>query len=268
MPTWCFLWRLLRCVRLEAALLERSLCVSSKYCESCKRADVSLCFLSQLKNRLCGWRIAFSHIAILSQMQLIVQPYTRPRRCVTSLPKILCYQLAPIFTQIFNRSLELCEVPSCFKCSTIIPVPKETQKLLDLMTTDLWLERLWPWNHLKDWFWLIWRPPLDPYWYSSLWNRNRAVCCHISCWHLPLTAVSFVLASLEKASPTQTWPAGRLRSHELEDTCTNADGWHEWKWFQIGDVVFGFPTWSIAHHVIHLLNAEINCIFLRSNLLI
>ncbi len=37
------------------------------------------------------------------------------------------------------------------------------------------------------------------------------------------------LASLEKASPIQTWPAWRLRSRELEDTCTNADGWHEWK---------------------------------------
>ena len=34
-------------------------------------------------------------------------------------------QLAPIFTRIFNRSLELCEVPSCFKRSTIIPVPKK-----------------------------------------------------------------------------------------------------------------------------------------------
>ncbi len=33
-------------------------------------------------------------------------------------------QLAPIFTQIF-RSLELCEVPCCFKCSTIIPVSKK-----------------------------------------------------------------------------------------------------------------------------------------------
>ncbi len=29
-------------------------------------------------------------------------------------------QPAPIFTKIFNRSLELCEFPSCFKCSTII----------------------------------------------------------------------------------------------------------------------------------------------------
>ncbi|KAL0185762.1 hypothetical protein M9458_017432, partial [Cirrhinus mrigala] len=34
-------------------------------------------------------------------------------------------QLAPIFSQIFNRSLELCEVPSCLKRSTIIPVPKK-----------------------------------------------------------------------------------------------------------------------------------------------
>uniref|UniRef100_A0A1A8FC25 Reverse transcriptase domain-containing protein n=1 Tax=Nothobranchius korthausae TaxID=1143690 RepID=A0A1A8FC25_9TELE len=34
-------------------------------------------------------------------------------------------QLAPVFTMIFNRSLELCEVPSCFKSSTIIPVPKK-----------------------------------------------------------------------------------------------------------------------------------------------
>ncbi|KAL0174659.1 hypothetical protein M9458_030627, partial [Cirrhinus mrigala] len=34
-------------------------------------------------------------------------------------------QLAPIFSQIFNKSLELCEVPSCFKRSTIIPVPKK-----------------------------------------------------------------------------------------------------------------------------------------------
>ncbi|KAI2646110.1 putative RNA-directed DNA polymerase from transposon BS [Labeo rohita] len=34
-------------------------------------------------------------------------------------------QLAPVFTQIFNRSLELCLVPNCLKRSTIIPVPKK-----------------------------------------------------------------------------------------------------------------------------------------------
>ncbi len=36
-------------------------------------------------------------------------------------------QLVPIFTKIFNRSLELCEVPSCFKHSTIIPIPKKSK---------------------------------------------------------------------------------------------------------------------------------------------
>ncbi len=36
-------------------------------------------------------------------------------------------QLAPIFTKIFNRSLELCEVPSCFKRPAIIPIPKKPQ---------------------------------------------------------------------------------------------------------------------------------------------
>ncbi len=37
-------------------------------------------------------------------------------------------QLAPIFSQIFNRSLELCKVPSCFKRSTIIiPIPKKSK---------------------------------------------------------------------------------------------------------------------------------------------
>ncbi len=36
-------------------------------------------------------------------------------------------QLALIFTKIFNRSQEQCKVPSCFKCSTIIPFPKESK---------------------------------------------------------------------------------------------------------------------------------------------
>ncbi len=47
-------------------------------------------------------------------------------------------QLAPIFKKIFNRLLELCEVPPCFKCSTIIP-SQRIPKVLDWMTTDLWL---------------------------------------------------------------------------------------------------------------------------------
>ncbi|KAK3505900.1 hypothetical protein QTP70_003690 [Hemibagrus guttatus] len=39
--------------------------------------------------------------------------------------KTCAEQLAFIFSQIFNRSLELCEVPACFKRSTIIPIPKK-----------------------------------------------------------------------------------------------------------------------------------------------
>ncbi|XP_039460612.1 uncharacterized protein LOC120435314 [Oreochromis aureus] len=46
--------------------------------------------------------------------------------------KTCAEQLAPIFTHIFNRSLELCEVPSCFKRSTIIP----TDTLSELTDSD------------------------------------------------------------------------------------------------------------------------------------
>ncbi|KAI2648520.1 putative RNA-directed DNA polymerase from transposon BS [Labeo rohita] len=41
------------------------------------------------------------------------------------LKAIINYKTPSPSTEIFNRSLELCEVPSCFKCSTIIPVPKK-----------------------------------------------------------------------------------------------------------------------------------------------
>ena len=34
-------------------------------------------------------------------------------------------QLAPAFTAQFNKSLEQCHVPRCFKTSTIVPVPKK-----------------------------------------------------------------------------------------------------------------------------------------------
>ncbi|KAI2668905.1 hypothetical protein H4Q32_027217 [Labeo rohita] len=65
-------------------------------------------------------------------------PYTHPD-CPTTQPSTPCpsipllflslplrsVKLSSIFTLIFNRSLELCIVPSCFRCSTIIPVPKK-----------------------------------------------------------------------------------------------------------------------------------------------
>ncbi|KAI2650648.1 putative RNA-directed DNA polymerase from transposon BS [Labeo rohita] len=81
--------------------------------------------------------------------------------------KACAVQLSSIFTLIFNRSLELCIVPSCFKCSTIIPVPKQpkTTGLNDYRPVALTsvvmksFERL-VLAYLKD----ITGPLLDPCW--------------------------------------------------------------------------------------------------------
>ncbi len=89
--------------------------------------------------------------------------------------KVCADQLAPIFTQIFNRSLELCEVPCCFKCSTIIPVPKKPTitGLNDYRPVALTsvvmksLERL-VLAYLKD----ITRPLLDPLQFAYRANRS------------------------------------------------------------------------------------------------
>ncbi len=89
--------------------------------------------------------------------------------------KVCADQLAPIFTQIFNRSLELCEVPCCFKCSTIIPVPKKLKitGLNDYRPVALTsvvmksLERL-VLAYLKD----ITRPLLDPLQFAYRANRS------------------------------------------------------------------------------------------------
>ncbi|XP_070592616.1 vomeronasal type-2 receptor 26-like [Erythrolamprus reginae] len=48
-----------------------------------------------------------------------------PDKITPSCLKVCADQLAPIFTQIFNKSLEMCYVPSCFKHSSIILVPKK-----------------------------------------------------------------------------------------------------------------------------------------------
>ncbi len=84
-------------------------------------------------------------------------------------------QLAPIFTKIFNRSLELCEVPSCFKRSTIIPIPKKSKitGLNDYRPVALTsvvmksFEKL-VLAHLKD----ITGPLLDPLQFAYRANRS------------------------------------------------------------------------------------------------
>ena len=41
--------------------------------------------------------------------------------------KFCAEQLAPIFCEIYNHSLSQCKVPTCFRSSTIIPVPQKTK---------------------------------------------------------------------------------------------------------------------------------------------
>ncbi len=85
----------------------------------------------------------------------------------------------------------------------------------------------------------------------------------VGIFHLPLSRS--YLASLEKASPTQTWPAGRLRSRELEDTYKR--GWVTWM-EMIPDrrCSIWFPNKVHRSSRNTFAECRINCIFLRSNL--
>nr|BAB83841.1 ReO_6 [Oryzias latipes] len=89
--------------------------------------------------------------------------------------KVCADQLAPIFTRIFNSSLEMCVVPACLKLSTIIPVPKKSPVtgLNDYRPVALTsvvmksFERL-VLNHLK----VITEPLLDPLQFAYRANRS------------------------------------------------------------------------------------------------
>lgn len=59
-------------------------------------------------------------------------------------------QLVPDFTQNCNRSLELFEAPSCFKCSIIIPVPSKKRHYCKWMTTGLLLWHLYTINTISQ----------------------------------------------------------------------------------------------------------------------
>ncbi|XP_010787373.1 homeobox protein OTX1 B-like [Notothenia coriiceps] len=90
-------------------------------------------------------------------------------------------QLSPVFTDIFNTSLETCHVPACFKTSTIIPVPKKTRitGLNDYRPVALTsvvmksFERL-VLSHLKS----ITDPLLDPLQFAYRANRSVDDCQH------------------------------------------------------------------------------------------
>ncbi|KAM9783540.1 uncharacterized protein ACBT44_021097 [Syngnathus typhle] len=89
--------------------------------------------------------------------------------------KVCAEQLVPTFARIFNRSVELCEVPSWFKSSTIVPVAKKPAitGLNDYRPVALTsvvmksFERL-VLNHLKD----VTGPLLDPLQFAYRANRS------------------------------------------------------------------------------------------------
>ena len=91
--------------------------------------------------------------------------------------KVCADQLAPLFTQTFNRSLELCEVPSCFKSSTIIPIPKKPPisglsdyRPVALTSVGIKLFESLVLSYPKD----ITGPLLDPLQFAY-WSQNRSV---------------------------------------------------------------------------------------------
>ncbi|XP_061619635.1 uncharacterized protein LOC133472584 [Phyllopteryx taeniolatus] len=117
--------------------------------------------------------------------------------------KVCAEQLAPVFTQMFNISLELCEEPSCFKPSTIIPVPKKPTILglndyrPDALTSVVMkcVERL-VLDHLKS----ITGPLLDPLQFAYRANRSVDDAVNMG-----------LLFSLSTNDCTSTHPAVKLQ---------------------------------------------------------
>lgn len=110
---------------------------------------------------------------------------TKTRHCVPLLPESLCRTTG--FTQIFNSSLELCEVPLCFKSSTILPVAKTSTikglndyrpiALTSVVTKSF--ERL-VLSRLKD----ITGPLLDPLQFAYRVNRLEDDAVNIGLYYI------------------------------------------------------------------------------------
>ncbi|KAK3548591.1 hypothetical protein QTP70_014845 [Hemibagrus guttatus] len=121
---------------------------------------------------------------------------TGPDSVSPSLLKHCANQLSPVFTDIFNTSLETCHVPACFKTSAIVPVPKKTKitGLNDYRPIALTsvvmksFERL-VLSYLKD----ITDPLLDPLQFA--YRANRSVDDAVN------MALHFILQHLDSQDP-------------------------------------------------------------------
>ncbi|KAK3565302.1 hypothetical protein QTP86_005478 [Hemibagrus guttatus] len=111
-----------------------------------------------------------------TQLHTSATPHPPPLTPLTIKEEEHCAnQLSPVFTDIFNTSLEICHVPACFKTSAIVPVPKKTKitGLNDYRPVALTsvvmksFERL-VLSYLKD----ITDPLLDPLQFAYRANRS------------------------------------------------------------------------------------------------
>ena len=62
--------------------------------------------------------------------KLNIRKAAGPDNISPSTLKSCAEQHAPIFCEIYNHSLNQCKVPTCFKSSTIFPVPPKKQSLI------------------------------------------------------------------------------------------------------------------------------------------
>ncbi len=109
--------------------------------------------------------------------------------------KACAFQLAGVFTDIFNLSLSLSVVPSCFKKSTIVPIPKKNKITC-----------------LNDW-----RPvaltPIFSKFLRSLSETTSALCCLLHWTHYNLhTAVTVPQTMLLPSPCTLLSPTWKIRT--------------------------------------------------------
>ena len=132
-----------------------------------------------------------------------------------------------IYTQTFNRSLEMCEVPSCFNRYTVIPAPKKPPSL-DWTTTVPSPWCLWSWSTLIDCS-------------SHCCSSTPITACQEThlfiSWNLQPTQQSSASSGTEKSLWTDSHNNLELNILKL---------WR-WQWTSRWPFIKGFKCW-LAHH--------------------
>ena len=91
----------------------------------CFHCDVHSCFWLWSALSQSGWIRRYVSVMHYYYYYHIGIRVIWPDNISASTLKNCAEQLAPVFCDIFNQSLRLCKVPTCFKMSTIVPVAKK-----------------------------------------------------------------------------------------------------------------------------------------------